>query len=63
MVGRYKTIPISWPCVVCGLDAVRKFPRSVGGYEYLLVAIDKFSNWVEVEQVRALTTQATVKFI
>jgi hypothetical protein len=46
-----------------GLDAVGTFPRSVGGYEYLLIAIDKFSKWVEVEPVRALTTHAAVKFI
>jgi hypothetical protein len=35
----------------------------VGGYEYLLVAIDMFTKWVEVEPVRALTAQAAVKFI
>jgi transposase InsO family protein len=35
----------------------------VGGYEYLLVVIDKFTKWVEVELVRALTAQAVVKFI
>jgi hypothetical protein len=28
-----------------------------------LVAIDKFTKWVEVEPVRALTAQAGVKFI
>jgi transposase-like protein len=45
------------------LDDVGKFPKSVGGYAYLLVAIDMFTKWVEVELVRALTAQATVKFI
>jgi hypothetical protein len=35
----------------------------VGGYEYLLVAIDKFTKWVAVEPVRALTAQAAIKFI
>jgi transposase InsO family protein len=35
----------------------------VEGYEYLLVAIDKFTKWVEVEPVMALTAQAAVKFI
>jgi transposase InsO family protein len=35
----------------------------VGGYEYLLVAIDKFTKWVEVEPVRALIAQSAVKFI
>lgn len=36
--------------------------RAVGGYEYLLVAIDMFSKWVEVEPVRKVTAQAAVKF-
>jgi hypothetical protein len=35
----------------------------VGGYEYLLVAIDKFTKWVAVEPVRALIAQAAIKFI
>jgi hypothetical protein len=35
----------------------------VEGYEYLLVALDNFTKWVEDELVRALTAQAAVKFI
>jgi transposase InsO family protein len=35
----------------------------VGGYEYLLVALDKFTKWVEVEPVRALTAMAAIRFI
>jgi hypothetical protein len=54
---------MSWPFAVWGMDAIGKFPRPVGGYEYLLVAIDKFSKRVEVELVRALTAHAAVKFI
>jgi hypothetical protein len=42
---------------------VGHFPRVVGGYEYLLVVVDKFTKWVEVEPVRAVMAQATVKFI
>jgi transposase InsO family protein len=48
---------------VWGLDAVGKFPRSVRGYKYQLIAIDKFTKWVEIKPVRALTAQAAVKFI
>jgi hypothetical protein len=36
-----------------GLDIIGKLPRAVGGYLYLLVAINKFT----------ITTQAAVKFI
>jgi transposase-like protein len=58
-----QAILFSWPFTVWGMDAVGKFPRSAGGYEYLLVAIDKFTKWVEVKPVRALTALAAIKFI
>jgi transposase-like protein len=42
---------------------VGKLPRAVGGYQYLMVAIDKFTKWIEVELVREMTAQVAVKFI
>ena len=39
------------------------FPRATGGYEYLYVAIDKFTKWLEVEPVRKVTAQSAIKFI
>ena len=56
-------IPISWPFAVWGLDIVGKLPKSVGGHEYLFVAVDKFTKWVEVMPVPRQTTQAAIKFI
>jgi hypothetical protein len=44
-------IPLSWPFAFWGLDIKGRFPRAVGGYPYLLVTIDKFTKWVEVEPV------------
>jgi hypothetical protein len=38
-----QTIPLSSPLMVWGLDIVGRFPRAVGSYQYLLVAIDKFT--------------------
>ena len=38
-----QTIPLSWPFSVWGLDILGPFPRAVGGFEYLYVAIDKFT--------------------
>ena len=38
------------------------FPRDTGGFEYLYVAIDKFTKWTEVEAVRKVTAQSAVKF-
>ncbi|KAK1612950.1 hypothetical protein QYE76_036623 [Lolium multiflorum] len=45
-----KTIPITWPFAVWGLDMVGKLKRSSpGGFEYLLVAVDKFGKWIEAK--------------
>ena len=49
--------------MVWGLDIVGPLPRSVGGYLFLFVAIDKFTKWPEVQPVRSITAQATVSFI
>jgi transposase InsO family protein len=35
----------------------------VRGYKYRLIAIDKFTKWVEIKLVRALTAQAAIKVI
>jgi ribonuclease HI len=43
-----QTIPITWPFVVWGLDLVGPLQKAPGGYTHLLVAIDKFSKWIEV---------------
>src|SRR4051794_9796594 len=57
-----QTIPLSWPFSVWGLDILGPFPRSIGGFEYLFIAIDKFTKWPEVEPVRKVTAQSAIKF-
>src|SRR5438128_11267332 len=59
----FQTIPLSWPFAVWGLDILGPFPKAFGGYEFLFVAIDKFSKWPEAEPVRKITAAAAVKFI
>ena len=58
-----QTIPLSWSFAVWGLDIIGELPRAVGGYRYLIVLIDKFTKWVEVEPVRAITAQAAIKAV
>jgi transposase InsO family protein len=58
-----QTIPLTWPFAVWGLDILDPFPRAQGGYRYLYVAIDKFTNWVEVEPVCTIPARSAVKFI
>jgi len=43
-----QTIPITWPFAVWGLDLVGSLQKAPGGFTHLLVAIDKFSKWIEV---------------
>nr|CAE01788.1 OSJNBa0039K24.7 [Oryza sativa Japonica Group] len=50
-----RTIPLSWPFAVWGLDMVGPFKKAVGGYTHLFVAIDKFSKWVEAKPVVTIT--------
>ena len=45
-----------------GFDILGPFPRAIGGFEYLYVAIDKFTKWPEVEAVTKVKAQSTVKF-
>ena len=58
-----QTIPLSWPFAVWGLDILGPFPRALGGYRYLYVAVDKFTKWTEVEPVRTIPARSAVKFI
>jgi hypothetical protein len=48
-------IPPSWPFAVWGVDILGPFPRAVGGYRFLFVAIDKFTKWPEASPVVNIT--------
>jgi hypothetical protein len=57
-----QTIPITWPFAVWGLDIVGPLRKAPGGYSHLLVAIDKFSKWVEVCPIMNLRAEQAVTF-
>jgi hypothetical protein len=42
-----QTIPITWMFAVWGLDLIGPLQKAPGGYTHLLVAIDKFSKWID----------------
>jgi transposase InsO family protein len=52
-----------WPFAVWGLDIVGPFPRAIGGFRFLYVAIDKFTKWPEATPVVKINKQSAVKFI
>nr|BBF89922.1 putative GAG-POL precursor, RIRE2 [Oryza sativa f. spontanea] len=58
-----QVIPLSWPFAVWGLDILGPFKRAPGGFEYLYVAIDKFTKWPEAYPVVKIDKHSALKFI
>src|SRR3954466_13303039 len=58
-----KTIPIAWSFAVWGLDMVCPFKKARGGMTHLLVAIDKFTKWIEARPIKKLDGPTAVRFI
>jgi hypothetical protein len=54
-VPAYKlvTIPPTWPFACWGLDMIGPLPTAPGGFNRVLVAIDKFTKWIKVKPVTA----------
>jgi hypothetical protein len=46
-----------------GLDAVGPFRTAPGGYRHILVSVDKFTKWIEVQPVAKVTSEEAAKFI
>jgi hypothetical protein len=57
-----QTIPITWSFAVWGLDIVGPLRKTPGGFTHLLVAINKFSKWVEVRPITYLRAEQAVTF-
>jgi transposase InsO family protein len=57
-----QTIPITWLFAVWGLDLVEPLQKAPGGFTHLLVAIDKFSKWIEVRPLTSIRSEQAVAF-
>jgi hypothetical protein len=57
------TIPITWPFAVWGLDMVGPLKTAPSRFTHLLVAVDKFTKWVEAKLIRKLDGKTALKFI
>ncbi|XP_025825165.1 uncharacterized protein LOC112900524 [Panicum hallii] len=51
-----------WPFAVWGLDMVGPFWKALGGYDHLLVAVDKFSKWIKVKPIAQNHSEDAVEF-
>jgi hypothetical protein len=56
-----RTIPPSWPFAMWGLDSVGPFRNAPGGYRHILVAVKKFTKWIEVRPVVKVTSEEAAK--
>jgi hypothetical protein len=57
-----KTIPLTWLFTVWGLDMVEPFKTAPGGLMHLLVAVDKFTKWIDAKPIKKLDGSSTIKF-
>jgi transposase InsO family protein len=57
-----QTIPITWPFALWGLDLVGPLKRTTGGFTHLLIAIDKFSKWIEAHPITSIRSEQAVLF-
>ncbi|XP_073358056.1 uncharacterized protein [Aegilops tauschii subsp. strangulata] len=58
-----KTIPLTWPFVVWGLDMVGTLRIGESGFTHLLVAVDKFTKWIEAKPIKKLDSATAIQFI
>jgi ribonuclease HI len=52
-----------WPFTKWGVDIVGPMPVGKGGRKFLVVAVDYFNNWTEVEALAAITTTNITSFL
>jgi hypothetical protein len=57
-----QTNPLTWPFTVWGLDMVGPLKSSSGGFTHLLVAVDKFTKWIEAKPITKTNSLVVVKF-
>jgi ribonuclease HI len=57
-----QTMAITWPFAVWGLDLVGHLQKAPEGFSHLLVAIDKFSKWIEVRPLASIRSEQAVAF-
>nr|XP_020167548.1 uncharacterized protein LOC109753029 [Aegilops tauschii subsp. strangulata] len=57
------TIPINWAFAVWGLDMVGPFKTARGGMSHLLVAVDKYTKWMEARPIKKLDGPTAIRFV
>jgi hypothetical protein len=56
-------INLSWPFTIWGIDIMDVLPKAPGGFIFLFITIETFTNWMEAIPVVNITQDAAVKFL
>ena len=48
--------------MVWGLDMVGPLKKGLGGFTHLLIAVDKFTKWIEAKPITNIHSEEAVKF-
>jgi len=57
------TIPPSWPFACWSLDMIGPLTVAPGGFNHVLVAVDKFTKWIEYKPIVKISSDRAVDFI
>lgn len=49
-----RKIPLTWPFAVWGLDLIGPLAKAPRGYTHALVAIDKFTKWIDARPIATI---------
>jgi hypothetical protein len=58
-----QTIPVTWLFTCLGSDMIGPVKKAQGGNTHVLVAISKFTKWIEYKPIATLTSAKAVEFI
>jgi hypothetical protein len=58
-----QTIRLTWPFAVWGLNMVGHLKKAPGGFTHLLVAVDKFTKWIEAKPVTNFSSAEVVMLV
>uniref|UniRef100_A0A2N9G212 RNA-directed DNA polymerase n=1 Tax=Fagus sylvatica TaxID=28930 RepID=A0A2N9G212_FAGSY len=61
--SQLNSISSPWPFAQWGLDLVGPLPRAIGNRQWLIVATDYFTKWVEAEPLARITDSESRKFV
>jgi len=57
------TMTLTWPFSIWGIDIIGKIHPMASGHEFILVAIDYFTKWVEAVSYKVLNSKKVAQFI